>query len=94
MCLSKIIYLDKRYLGYLVKGGEIFGTHCRQSVTDSSDFGSLHGESLGAIRIMTKLTSGQVKCSGKMERMGALWPGSAGFESQLCHLAACTSSLT
>lgn len=60
----------------------------------SSDFGSLNGESLGAIRIMTKLTSGQVKCSGKMKRMGALWPGSAGFESHLCHLAACTSSLT
>lgn len=38
-------------------------------------------------------TSAQVKCSGKMERRGALWAGSAEFESQLCHLAACASYL-
>ena len=62
-------------------------------MTDGSNLRSLNGESLGAIRIMTKLTSGQVKCKGRMKRIEALWPGSAGFESQLCCLAACTSYL-
>lgn len=62
-------------------------------MTDSSNCWCLNGESLGAMRIMAELTSGQAKCKGQRKRIEALWPGSAGFESHLGYLAACPSDL-